>query len=252
MKKTGLFKILIGVLLAIIVLSWFIPVGYFQNGEIVQVVDGDHIRLGFFDFFQLLFGTFKFETFVSVFIFILCVGAFYGVVSKTGKYRAWIDKISTSFNGKEGLFLVLVAIILTLLSSFLGYGMILFIFIPFLIGIILSLGYDKITAFIATFGSILIGQIGSTLSYNTTGIINESLAITTYNQGLVYRAILLAVLLALLCVYLISAKKSKLLRAEKKIENLLVDDVTSFTGEKVSNKYSVAPIIVIFILLFVL
>ena len=246
MKKTGLFKILMGMLLAIIIISWIVPASFLENGELVEM---GMYRLGFFDIFQLLFGTFQFKYFAQIFIFILTIGAFYGVLVKTGKYRAWIEKIANSFKGKEYVLLISIAILLALLSSVFSYGLLLFIFIPLLIGIILSMGYDKITAFIATFGSILIGQIGSTIGYNINGVLNEIIG-TKYINGIVYKILLLIIPLGLLVYYLIKAKHSIIKKAENKVEEALRNEL--FIGEKSSNKYSVAPIIIIFGVIFVL
>lgn len=89
MKKTGLFKIIMFTLLAIVVITWFVPASYFNSGELAEL---GKYRIGFFDFFQLIFGAFEFKYFIQIFIFLLSVGALYGVLAKTGKYRAWIEK----------------------------------------------------------------------------------------------------------------------------------------------------------------
>ena len=212
-----------------------------QGGELSEL---GMYRIGFFDIFQLLFGTFQFKYFIQVFIFILCVGAFYGVLAKTGKYRAWIEKVANSFKGIEYVFLICVAVVLAALSSVFSYGLLLFMFIPFLIGVILSMGYDKVTAFIATFGSILIGQIGTTVGYNINGSLNEAIG-TTLTSGLVYKLVMLFIPLGLLIFYLVKAKHSGTKKSEK-------EDNELFIGEKSSNKYSVVPIIVVFALLFVM
>ena len=189
MKKTGLFKILVFMLIAIVVITWFVPASYFESGELMEY--GSVYRLGFFDFFQLIFGTFEFKYFLQIAFFILCVGAFYGVLAKTGKYRAWIEKIANSFKGMEYVFLICVAVVLAVLSSVFSYGLLLFIFIPFLIGIILTMGYDKLTAFLTTFGAVLIGQIGSTVGYNITGILSDTIGLEKLSNGIVFKLLLL-------------------------------------------------------------
>ena len=82
MKKTGLFKIIMFTLLAIVVITWFVPASYFNSGELAEL---GKYRIGFFDFFQLIFGAFEFKYFIQIFIFLLSVGALYGVLAKTGK-----------------------------------------------------------------------------------------------------------------------------------------------------------------------
>lgn len=247
MKKTGLFKILIFILMAIVVITWFVPASYFEAGELVEY--GSVYKLGFFDFFQLIFGSFEFKYFLQIAFFILCVGAFYGVLAKTGKYRAWIEKIANSFKGIEYVFLICVAVVLAALSSVFSYGLLLFIFIPLLIGIILSMGYDKLTAFLTTFGAVLIGQLGSTVGYNINGLLNDTIG-TTLISGLVYKLLLLFIPLGFLVFYIIKAKHPGTKKASAKPEEESCGEL--FIGEKIANKYSVVPIIITFVLLLIL
>ncbi len=246
MKKTGLFKILMFILMAIVVITWFVPASYFEAGELVEY--GSVYRLGFFDFFQLIFGSFEFKYFLQIAFFILCVGAFYGVLAKTGKYRAWIEKIANSFKGIEYVFLICVAVVLAALSSVFSYGLLLFIFIPLLIGIILSMGYDKLTAFLTTFGAVLIGQLGSTVGYNINGLLNDTIG-TTLISGLVYKLLLLFIPLGLLVFYIVKAKHSSTKKTASKAEEVSCGEL--FIGEKIANKYSVVPIIITFVLLLI-
>lgn len=247
MKKTGLFKIIIFTLLAIVVITWFVPASYFSSGELAEL---GKYRIGFFDFFQLIFGAFEFQYFIQMFILIVSVGALYGVLAKTGKYRAWIEKIVSKFRGKECIFLIATAIVIAGLTSVFNYGLLLFIFFPLLIGIILAMGYDKVTACLATIGATLIGTIGSTIGYNITGVIHEQLEISKLSTGIWYRVIILVLSLSVLIVYLAKAKHTTIKKTENKIENAKEEDF--FIGEKSSNKYSVLPIIIIFAVLFVL
>src|SRR5574344_1621631 len=169
MKKTGLFKIIMFVLLGIVLVTWIVPASYFNAGELSEL---GMYRIGFFDFFQLLMGSYEFSYFLQILILLVSVGALYGVLGKTGKYRALIDKIASKFKGKEFIFVVVIAFVIAALTSVFDYGLTLFIFIPAIISIILAMGYDKITAFLSTFGAMLVGTIGSTLGYNTVGAIN--------------------------------------------------------------------------------
>lgn len=247
MKKTGLFKILIFTLLGILVLSWLVPASSFENGELVEY--GVTAKLGFFDFFTTIFNSFEFQYFVEIGFFVLAVGAFYGVLAKTGKYRAWIEKIASSFKGIEYVFLICVTVVLAVISSVFNYGILLFMFIPLLIGVILAMGYDRITAFLATFGAILIGELGTTVGYSINGVLNELIGIKLVD-GLVYKLLFLLIPLGLLVFYLVKARHSILKKAENKVEDAV--DNGLFIGEKVSNKYSVVSIIIIFSVLFVL
>ena len=242
MKKTGLFKIIMFTLLGILLVTWFVPASYFTDGNLTSLGMN---RVGFFDFFQLLFGTFEFAYFIQIFILLVSIGALYGVLVKTGKYGALIEKIASKFKGKEQVFLITAAFLIAALTSVFDYGLLLFIFIPAIISIILAMGYDKITACLTTFGAILIGTIGSTLGYNIVGVINENIegSLTT---ALPYKIGMFVLCFAVLVFYLLKAKKVK------KFDKEDLKTIDMFAGEKISNKYSVAPIIVIFSILFVL
>ena len=239
MKKTGLFKILLFTLLGIVVATWIFSASYFTNGQLTNL---DMYNVGFFDFWQLLFGAFEFSYFIQILLLVLSVGALYGILGKTGKYRAWVDRIVNRQKGSELMFIIITSIVIAVLSSVFDYGFALFIFYPLLISIILAMGYDKHTAFLATFGAQLIGIIGSTLGANTAGAINTIL-LSENNNAIAVRIGLLVCALGVLIYFLTKAKRDVSKVNEK-------DDM--FAGEKISNKYSKTGIIVVFCLLFVI
>ena len=70
MKKTGLFKIIMFTLLGILLVTWFVPASYFTDGNLSSLGMN---RVGFFDFFQLLFGTFGFAYFIQIFILLVSI-----------------------------------------------------------------------------------------------------------------------------------------------------------------------------------
>lgn len=250
MKKSGLFKVLLAVLFLVVIISWSVGASMFdpQTGTLITLkeiftqyygLDITSIQIGFFDIFSLIFATLMY--FGEKLIFILSVGAFYGVLSKTGKYRAWVDKLADKYKGNEKTFVIIAAICLMLISSFTNLGMLLFIFIPMIIGIVIALGYDKTTAFLSTFGAVILGEFGSTFGHNVSANINGALGIV-FKTGIGYKIGLLVLGAALLIFYILKSKHSK---ADSKELDVLV-------GEKNSNKYSVVPVLIIFGLLFVL
>ena len=241
MKKTGLFKIVMFILLGIVVATWIFSASYFSNGAVSDI---EMYNIGFFDFWQLLFGSFEFSYFIQIFILILSVGALYGVLVKTGKYRAWIDNIAKSLRGNEFMFLAATAIIIALLSSVFDYGYSLFIFYPLIISVILAMGYDKFTALLATFGAQLVGTIGSTLGNNTAGVVNGLIGAAS-NNAIFAKIALLAAAIGVLLYFLAKAKRNKLMIVQNTKDDM-------FAGEKLSNKYSNKHIVVVLIILFVL
>lgn len=240
-KKTGLFKIIMFILLGMVIATWFFSGSYYYNG---QLMDMNMKNIGFFDYFSLLFEAFEFEYFLQTFIFLICVGAFYGVLNKTGKYRAWIERIASNCGGREFAVLILTAFIIAAVTAVFEYGFILFIFVPFIISILLAMGYDKITTIVAVFGSMLVGTIGNLMGSNTTGVTASMLQIGQ-TEGFYYKLALFIIAFVAEMIYLSRAKRSK--AEAKKSEE---DDL--YLGEKISNKYSTVGLFITFVVLALL
>ncbi len=240
MKKTGLFKIIMFVLLGIVVATWIFSAGYFNEGKLTDL---GMYNIGFFDYFQLLFGSFEFSYFIQIFILLVSIGALYGVLGKTGKYRAFVEKIASNLKGREMVFIIITAFIIAALTAVFDYGFAMFIFYPFVISIILAMGYDKTTACLTTFGAQLVGTIGGVIAYNINGVVNNLLELEL-GAGLWFKLALFVLSFGALIFFLSKAKKGK--RTAK------AEEEDMFLGEKATNKYSVAPIIVIFSIIFVL
>ena len=240
MKKTGLFKIIMFVLLGVLVLSWIFSASYFNEGNLVEL---GFYNIGFHDFFSLTLDTFKYADFLGLPLFLLSVGALYGVLCKTGKYRAWVERIANNLRGNEFLFLVIIAFMIASITAVFDFEFGLVLFFPLIISIILAMGYDKITALVTTIGSLLVGTIGSIFGYNTTNAILDFLSLKL-EDGILFRVALFTLSFVVLMLFLSNAKKTK---DSDKDET---EDV--FLGEKTSNKYSIVPIIVMFSVLFVL
>ena len=240
MKKTGLFKIIMFILLGIVVLTWLFSASYFNEGNLAEL---GMYNVGFFDYFSLIFGAFQFEYFLQIFILLISIGALYGVLGKTGKYRAWIEKIANNFKGAEFIFLLVIAFVIVALTSIFDYGFALLIFFPFIISIILAMGYDKVTALVATVGSMLVGTIGNIMGSSTSGVISGLVGVSA-TAGIYYKLGLLVFSFCALILYLSKAKRIKSTTRDEE------DDM--FIGEKISNKYSIVSIIVVFSLVFLL
>ncbi len=218
MKKNKLFKILAITMVVIALLTWFIPAGNYSG----EFIDGGLQRLGFIDFCQYLILPFFQSMFIEVLLFLLSVGAFYGILSKTGVYKSSIEKIAKKFKKKGTLVLIIIAALMAILSSVGGYGLLLFAFIPMIISIILLMGYDKITAFLITFGSMLIGIMCATF-----GGVEATLSVLnlTYTSQIFFKLGLFVVSFVIFILFTlkISKKKSK----EEKFEDKFLGNETS-------------------------
>lgn len=147
MKKHSLFKVL-GIMLGLIIISSYFLAN--RNGTMAYIGIVDV----FMKFLQSLY------YFFYVIVFLLAVGGFYGVLNKTAAYKKLLDSISTKVKPLGKKFIFLLIILMAVITSFTGLTLPLIIFIPFIVSIVLLVGFDKLVALISTIGSIVVGYIG--------------------------------------------------------------------------------------------
>jgi len=208
-SKYGLLKVLGITFLVFAVLTWLIPAGYY-NGS--TFTGGETAPVGLYGFF--IDPTYSFGIFAQYLVVFLAIGGFYGVLNKTGAYSKLVEGIAKKFENKKTIFLVLTIVLFALLSSVVGSQMALFIFVPFAIAILMTLGYDKLTSLAATVGAILVGVIGST--YGAAVVFKSFLSIDA-NKGILYKVIFFAVVTTLYTLFIIKRNK-KCQKAEVTIE----------------------------------
>lgn len=163
-EKHDLLKIALLAVLVTIVLTWIIPAGSLSSGTYIKA---GLTRQGLSDI--LLSGVYSANFFIQQLMFIIFVGIFYGVITHISGYKALVSKIANKLKGKEKAFIIISSLIVTLLTSFLTQTYAILIFIPFTINIASKMNIDKTTAFLCTFGSMLIGILGAT--YGSEGFI---------------------------------------------------------------------------------
>lgn len=163
-EKHDLLKIVLVAILVTIVLTWIIPYGYFSGSEFSSSEIG---RQGIVDI--VLSGVYSANFFLQQLLFVAFVGIFYGVLSKTSGYKAFVSRVAKKFKGKEKGFVLIASLFVTLLTTFLTQSFVVLLFIPFIINVASKLKLDKLTAFLCTFGSMFIGILGAT--YGTEGLV---------------------------------------------------------------------------------
>lgn len=240
MKKNDLLKTIGMCFLVFVVLSWIIPTGSYSTGEYVK---GSFNVVGFTDLFYYPIVTFG--TFIQYGILFLVLGGFYGVINETGVYKKMVNTITKKFKGKEKLLLILTISILALLSSLTNLQLALFMVVPLLVAVVMSLGYDKITAFASTIGAILVGSIGSLYGINN-GHINYALSLDIHNN-IIAKVVLLVVLVFLLIMFVL--KKANIKNGNKKEE---VVEIPLLDNTKTSKKSFLPLVIILSFLLAIL
>ena len=94
-QNNGLFKITGLMVLLTVILTWLIPYGYFQGGELVTE---EITRIGLFDFFTYgLLGLYYFTVLVT-FLLVLC--GFYQLLSRIPAYQRLTDSFAKKLKGK--------------------------------------------------------------------------------------------------------------------------------------------------------
>lgn len=158
-KKHNVVKVVLVTLLVFLLLSWILPAAYFQTSYVEQ----GRVQMGLFDIFNYPATAISYFGYIAVFI--LVVGGFYGILNRIGAYRKMLDKLSTLFKKHGKLVISIMMVLLAVITSICGLQLGLIIFFPFIISIILLMGYDKIVAALTVVGSTMIGIAGTTFAY---------------------------------------------------------------------------------------
>ena len=147
MKKHGLLKILGALLLLVVIASFALP---------GRSDAKDYIGLG-----DVMFNGFKsLYFFFYLALFLLSIGGLYGVLNKAPAYKKLLDNIVAKLKPLGKKFIFVTILIFAVIASLTGMTLPLLIFVPFVISIILLLGYDKLVAISTTIVSIMVGYIG--------------------------------------------------------------------------------------------
>ena len=255
MKKNSLMKAIVGIFIAYVVLSWIIPVGAFSNG---QLISESTSPVGLVDLIRYPIITCTTSIIVLTSLEILLIGGFYAVLNKTGVYGKVVEGLSKKFKGKEFQFVILSVIILAVLSSLTALTLPLFILVPFFVAVLISLGYKKLTAFLSTFGAILVGNMASTYGFNVNGYIKYFLDVDM-NSTILYRIIFLVVSIGIL-LFIISKICSKDLekrntkkatKKSEKAEDVKEETIIPLYDGIVDKKKSATPMIVIVVFMMI-
>ncbi len=206
MKRHNLFKVVLLAVLVAIILTWILPIVTF-DGNYGLVADGTKQEVGIFSILTYVGVAIQYFSYIG--IFVLSVGGLYGVLHVIPAYRKLIDKIVKSFKNKEWLFIAIIMLFIAGVAAFANmYLAIIFLF-PFVIAVILAMGYDRITAALATCGSVCAGLIGSAFSVSNSYGFDQILG-TTAKGNWKMKLIVFVIAVAIVIVYTIMhAKKHK-------------------------------------------
>ena len=220
MKKNNLFKVVGIVILAYVLLSWIIPIVNSIGGFKWDVSK----QLGFTSTASNILNTLP--TFIPMIVYVLLVGAFYGVLKATGAYDKIIDLFSEKASGREKCTLILIIVLMALVSSLVGLDLGLLIVFPILIGLLVKIGYDKMVALSATLGATIVGMYGATFAASSYGMNMQILGTKALSQ-IVPKVIFFVLALAGLIVFVIRycAKKNMIFDSRTAKKYLLIEGI---------------------------
>lgn len=229
MKKHNTIKVVLITMLVFLLLTWILPAAYYSG----QYVDQGRVQMGLFDLFNYPVTSLGYFGYIG--LFFILVGGFYGILYKIPAYRSFLDKIVKAFEGKENLLLSIMIILISVLVSVCGMQFGIALFIPFVIALILLMGYDKIVAALVTAGSIAVGLIGTTYATNNTSVLISAFGLN-YDFNIGIRFIILAAGIVLVILNTIMyAKANKKVKITKKVEEK-IEKVEKEVVKKVATK----------------
>ena len=211
MKKHNISKVVLVTILIFLVLTWIIPAAYYSG----EYVDQGRVQMGLFDLFSYPLTALSYFGYIA--LFLILVGGFYGVLFKIPAYRSFLDKIVDLSKGKEKVVLSIMVVLIALLVSICGAQIGVAIFIPFVVSLILLMGYDKIVAAFVTVGSISAGLIGNTYATSNSSILTNALGLNyDFQIGVRFVLLLVAVVLVIFNMLMYIKKTTNGVKIEKK------------------------------------
>jgi len=253
-KKYGLFKVLAVLLLLVVVATYFIK----GRQDTIRYMPVGDVFLNYIQSFYFFFDT-------ALFIFV--VGGFYGVLSRIPAYNKLVKGIAEKVRGNRKKFVIISTVIFALLSSVTGLNLMLLILVPFVVSIILLLGYDKLVALSATIGGILVGFIGGVFITFKDAASQYAVIHTTFDKlvgldgsfdNVFVKGLMLVIVIALLVIYITNYIK-KVGKKEVKYDltkgdSLFVElkDKTDSNSTVANKRVIVWPLVIILFALIVL
>lgn len=187
MKKNDKIIILLALGILFTILTWIVPAGSYQEGVFVS---SGVIRAGVFDFLLVIYYALYYRA--SDIFYLLVLGGFYGVLSKTKGYSKLVSKTVNLIKGKEILAMLLITLVMGAYVSISSDIMPLLTVVPFIITVFLKRGQDRLTALSAGFGGIFIGTFGLTVGTYGVGELTNAMSLTV-NDGMWFKIVLFVI-----------------------------------------------------------
>lgn len=229
-------------ILATILFTWVIPYGQFSGGDFYDYGLG---RVGLVDVSVSMYNALYYT--MDKIIFLVIVAGVYGVLAKTSGYQRLVTVIAEKLKKHVVVFSVIVSVFLFILTSLFSQTFVVLAFVPFFISILLKMNLDKLTTFIITFGSVLVGLLGVT--FGSEGVSSFDYYIgSDLTEGLNYRYIIAAVTVVLYNFFICMRVKKVLSETKKNTKNSVIED-DPFKVESSKKKNAIPVAIVLFLMM---
>lgn len=228
MKKHNALKVVLVSLIVLLVLSWIFPAAYFSS----EFMDQGRVQMGLFDFFEYPLTAISYFGYIPMYL--LFVGGFYGVLYKIPAYRSFLDKVAAKAKAHSTLTIILMVALLASGVSICGLQVGFALFIPFLVSVLLLMGYDNRVVAYTIVGALAAGLVGITYGVQNSGLAASILSLNfDFQIGVRFVLLAVAVFLVILNVLLtirrqerITVKEIKLdsNKKETKVEEVVVEE----------------------------
>ena len=242
MRKHNIVKVVLITLLVFLVLSWILPAAYYSG----EYIDQGRVQMGLFDLFNYPLTALAYFGYIA--LYVILVGGFYGVLYKIPAYRSFLDKFAGAMKGKSSIWLSVMVVLIALIVSVCGMQFGIALFIPFIVSLILLMGYDRIVAALVTVGSISVGLIGTTYANNNIGILTQICGLEmNYQIGVRFILLLVGVVLVIFNTLMYAKHNHMVIKIEKKTvkraekaekEEKVVSSKAASVSEKTEEKKS--------------
>lgn len=160
---------------------------------------------------------------VSVFAFVLAIGAFMTMVLATGALDVAIGKLAYAVRGRPWLVIVAVMALFSLLGTTMGWADETLGFYALLIPLLLALGYDRMAVAGMIIASTTVGSMASTVNPFSIGVASE-FAEVGIGDGIALRWIGWAVLTTLTIAYVVRYAERAKANPDRSLVGFLPED----------------------------
>lgn len=203
------FTVLFLIIVFIAILTWIIPAGVYDVDDAGSILSGTYHTVesqpqGIWDVFispiKGMLGTDTTPGAIEISLFILILGGFLGVVTKTGALDAGIASIVKNYKGKEKKLIPILMLLFAIGGTTYGMAEETMAFYPLIIPVMIGVGFDTVVAVAIVLVGSQVGVLASTVNPFATGVASQALSISP-GDGIIWRLIFFVVMYAVATAY---------------------------------------------------